>query len=114
MTGEDIARLLVYSFIGVPALLFVVLYLAHWAGMRKTTESYHLLIFTGAIGFVVFDLLGYTIFGLWDFSLWRFLASLAVVGALLWQRLYLLLKNLVIPRARARTARRREARETVH
>jgi hypothetical protein len=113
MSPENIARVIVYGAVAMPALLFVALYLLHLPWLRKTTEGIHLLLFTATIGFIAVDFGAALAAGWWDFSLGRFLVAMSIISTMLWQRLYLLLKLLVIPRWRRRRAARRGHRETV-
>lgn len=111
MQAEDVLRAVIYLFVALPATMFVLLYLTHLAFIRKTVEAWHMMIFTGVIAFLCWDLLGYTVLSLWDFSVYRFLASFAVAGIMLWQRVYLLLKYMVLPVNRKRARRRAETKK---
>lgn len=109
MSTEDIARVIVYTAVILPSLIFSATYLACFFFIKRTVESWHLLIFTGVVGWVATEILLAQI-GWWEFSLTRFLIAIGAAAVLLVHRVYLLYSNLVIPLARRRLVERRRRR----
>lgn len=109
MSGEDVARVIVYSAVALPAILFVLAYGLILPRIKITTETIHLIAFTGVIAYIAIDFLVAIVLNWWDFSLARFLTVLSFAAILLWQRVYLLVRHNVVPILR----HRHEARQAV-
>jgi len=109
MDAENLARIVVYSSLVLPCLLFVAIYVWLLPRLRARTESYHVLAFTSVVGYIAADFLMGVALNWWEFSVGRFLGVLGIASLLLWQRLFLLVRYNVMPRVR----RRREMRNRV-
>jgi cation transport ATPase len=107
---DPVIEVTLYAVVIVPAVLFVLLYLIVWSRIRHTEEAWHLLLFTATLAVIAIETAARNIWHLWDRSDLLFSALMLLAGSLLWQRLYMLLRNTVLPALRGRREPRHSRR----
>jgi len=100
--------IMLYTIAILPMLAFVVLYIREWPHIRRTAESYQLLLFISLLLLISVNGLLVNVFGM-DLDLARIFSRVLSIlaGFTLWYFTYALLRYQVIPRYKRDKLRKR-------